>query len=82
MSFISLINISNNVKISCSEFDKPYVLYVGKGNHGSLIKSIFRSYRPWWIIEETNPDNPNVNFHWYQIRQNSLLEKLKDHPST
>ena len=39
MNFLSYINISNNLKINSDELEQPYVLYVGKGNNGSLIKS-------------------------------------------
>lgn len=54
-NFLSYINISNNLKVSCESFDNPYVLFVGKGNNGSLIRNIFRTYRPWWTIEENDP---------------------------
>jgi hypothetical protein len=51
MNFLSYINISNNLKINSDELEQPYVLYVGKGNNGSLIKNIFKNYRPWWVLE-------------------------------
>ena len=51
---------------------------MGKGNNGSLIKSIFRNYRPWWTLEEQEPENEKINLHWYQLRQNHILENLKE----
>lgn len=56
----------------------PYVLYVGKGNNSGLIKNIFRTYRPWWTLEETNPDNGSINLYWYQLRQNDILDRFKE----
>jgi hypothetical protein len=43
-----------------------------------LIKQLFKTYRPWWIIEEFNPTSPNINLHWYQLRQNSILDDFKE----
>lgn len=57
------------------------MIYVGKGNNSSLIKTLFRNYRPWWTIEE-NPANSNVNLHWYQLRQNEILDNFKENPKS
>lgn len=70
---LSYVNLSNNLKVIAKEFTKPYVLYVGKGNNGSLIKNIFKNYRPWWVIEDHDPTNQEINIHWYQLRQNQIL---------
>lgn len=52
-------------------------MYVGKGNNGILIKNIFRTYRPWWNLEDSDPSNSHINLHWYQLRQNNILERFK-----
>jgi hypothetical protein len=76
--FLSLVNLSNNMRIVATEKIANYVLYVGKGNNSSLIKTTFRNYRPWWTVEELNPDNPNVNMFWFQLRQNEILDNFKE----
>lgn len=81
IQFLSFVNISNNLKVNCRELETHYIFYVGKGNNGSLIKSIFRNYRPWWALEEVNPQNASINLFWYQLRQNDIIAHLKDHPS-
>ena len=48
--FLNLVNITNNLKITNSEKFNNYVLYVGKGNNSNLIKSLFKTNRPWWTI--------------------------------
>ena len=53
-------------------------MYVGKGNNSPLIKNLFKTYRPWWIIEESNPTSPEINLHWHQLRQNAVLESMKE----
>lgn len=78
MDFISLVNLTNNLKVQITEHVPSYVLYVGKGNNSSLIKNLFRTHRPWWTIEESNPDNPNINLHWFQLRQNNILDNFKE----
>lgn len=82
MNFTSYINISNNIRITSEELETPYVLYVGKGNNGSLIKNIFKTYRPWWSIQEADPSNKQINLHWYQLRQNNILEMFKQYNNT
>jgi hypothetical protein len=76
--FLGLINLTNNLKVQLTEKTSNYVLYVGKGNNSSLIKQLFRTYRPWWTVEENNPDNPNVNLFWFQLRQNDILDNFKE----
>jgi hypothetical protein len=66
------------MRIVATEKTANYVLYVGKGNNSSLIKTTFRNYRPWWTVEELNPDNPNVNMFWFQLRQNEILDNFKE----
>ena len=68
--FLTLVSLSNNLRVITTEKLPNYILYVGKGNNSSLIKTTFRNYRPWWTIEETNPDNLNINMFWFQLRQN------------
>ena len=77
IDFLSLVNLTNNLKVTVTEKVPNYVLYVGKGNNSSLIKNLFRTNRPWWTVEESNPDNPSINIHWYQLRQNSILDSFK-----
>lgn len=77
MDFIGLVNLTNNLRVQVTEHLPSYVLYVGKGNNSSLIKNLFKTHRPWWTIEENNPDNPNINLHWFQLRQNSILDNFK-----
>ena len=78
LQFLNLVNLTNNIKITVNEPTPPYVLYVGKGNNSGLIKNIFRTYRPWWTLEENNPDHANINMYWYQLRQNNILERFKE----
>jgi hypothetical protein len=52
-----MINFSNNMEVNY-DIERKYTLYVGKGNNSSLIKNLFRTYRPWWTIEEANPNSP------------------------
>ena len=73
-----MVNLTNNIKITVNEPTPPYVLYVGKGNNSGLIKNIFKTYRPWWTLEENNPDHANINMYWYQLRQNNILERFKE----
>jgi hypothetical protein len=75
-NFQKYVNLSNNLSVKQNYFE-PYVFYVGRGNNGSLIKNIFRNYRPWWVLEE-DPSNEKINLHWYQLRQNQILDRLKD----
>lgn len=82
MDFINLVNLTNNLKVQISEHVPSYVLYVGKGNNSSLIKNLFKTHRPWWTIEENNPDNPSINLHWFQLRQNSILDNFKENMKT
>lgn len=72
-----MINLSNNIEIT-HEIERNYTLYVGKGNNSPLIKTLFRNYRPWWTIEESNPNNPDINLYWHQLRQNLILETMKE----
>ena len=51
VDFLFYVNLSNNFKASNLSFEKPYRLYVGKGNNGTLIKKLFRANRPWWAVE-------------------------------
>ena len=76
--FLSLVNLSNNLRVQVTEKLPSYVLYVGKGNNSSLIKTIFRNYRPWWTVEEMNPTNPAINMFWFQLRQNEILDNFKE----
>ena len=80
--FLSLVALSNNLRVIATEKLPNYILYVGKGNNSSLIKTTFRNYRPWWTIEETNPDNPNINMFWFQLRQNEILDNFKENIKT
>ena len=75
--FQKYVNLSNSLSVKNSSFHSPYVFYVGKGNNGSLIKNIFRNYRPWWVLEE-DPSSERINLFWYQLRQNQILERLKN----
>jgi hypothetical protein len=58
------------------------VLYCGKGNNSGLIKSIFRTTRPWWTVEENHPDNSTINMFWFQLRQNDIIDNFKDNNKT
>ena len=51
-----MINLSNNMEVNY-DIERKYTLYVGKGNNSPLIKNLFRTYRPWWTIEEANPSS-------------------------
>lgn len=79
MRFISLVNISNNIKFNI-DVTPQYTLYVGKGNNGTLIKNIFRIWRPWWKVELNDPENEEINIHWYQLRQNAILDQFESSP--
>lgn len=78
LEFLGLVSLSNNLRVQVTEHVPNYVLYVGKGNNSSLIKSIFRTYRPWWTLEEFNPASPNINLYWFQLRQNDILDNFKE----
>lgn len=77
LDFTGLMNLTNNLRVIVTEHIPNYVLYVGKGNNSSLIKQLFRTYRPWWTLEEFNPSSANINLHWYQLRQNNILDDFK-----
>jgi hypothetical protein len=82
MEFTTLINLTNNLHVSVTEKLPNYVLYCGKGNNSGLIKSIFRTTRPWWTVEENHPDNSTINMFWFQLRQNDILDNFKDNNKT
>lgn len=69
LDFLNLVNLSNNLRVQVNEQIPHYSLYVGKGNNSALIKNLFRTYRPWWILEESG-ESQNINLYWYQLRQN------------
>ena len=50
VDFLNLVNLTNNMKVEVSSHTSNYVMYVGKGNNSSLIKNLFRIYRPWWSV--------------------------------
>lgn len=33
--------------------------------------------RPWWVVEQSE-DAKEINLHWYQLRQNNILEDFKE----
>ncbi len=43
---------------------------------------MFRTNRPWWTLQENNPDNPNINLYWYQLKQNEILDNFKENIKT
>ena len=77
MNFLSYINLSNNLKVHNGPFEKPYKFHVGRGNNGTLIKNLFRNNRPWWTLEDDLESNL-VNLQWFQLRQNHVLDDLKN----
>lgn len=82
VDFTNLVNLTNNLKVQVTERVPSYVLYVGKGNNSSLIKNLFKAHRPWWTVEESFADNPNINMFWYQLRQNEILDNFKENMKT
>ena len=79
--FLSLVSLSNNLEVKqSSKID--YSLFVGKGNNSPLIKSLFRTYRPWWRVEDLTANDEDSQMTWHQLRQNRLLDGLKDNIKT
>lgn len=77
VDFLGLMSLSNNLRVQVTEHAQNYVLFVGKGNNSSLIKTLFKTYRPWWTVEE-NRDSPNINLFWFQLRQSDILDNFKE----
>lgn len=78
IDFINMVRISQGKPLYlCNQ--KPsqtYKVYVGKGNNQALIKSAFRS-RYWWHVNE-DKSTPEVNFYWQQLRNDEVIQRIRD----
>lgn len=68
--FLWKVNFSNNLFVE-PEFDndKPYRVYIGRGNNSMLVRGLMKR-RFWWVIV----DKPEcANFSWTQLKIPELI---------
>lgn len=54
---------------------QSYKGYVGRGNNGQLVKSLFKQ-RFWWMLHDKE-ELEKVNFMWTQCRKHDIMNKLR-----
>jgi hypothetical protein len=73
--FLFKVNFSHGLYVRFpDDVEKPYKLFVGKGNNSAIIKGIMRR-RFWWQLVEKN--SHEVNFLWTQLRVNDFVKSQK-----
>lgn len=69
--FLWKINFSNSLFVEPElDGDKPYRVFIGKGNNSMLIRGLLKR-RFWWVIVD-RPEN--AHFLWTQLKNPDIIK--------